>query len=126
MGWSPTWSFVFAFGGKSEHSSSKPESQANQSAREAGELADTYFASLCEEMRMVADLGYDFESLYIGGGTPTIDLAKELFHIREVSSETNPNHLYPEWVDPLSERVDRLSVGVHVPRKVERGQSPRT
>lgn len=84
-------------------------------------LADTYFESLREEMRMVADLGYDFESLYIGGGTPTInleqliktiDLAKSLFHIREVSSETNPNHLYPQWVDPLSECVDRLSVGV--------------
>ena len=42
----------------------------------------------------------------------TIDLAKELFSIKEVSSETNPNHLYPQWMDPLDGRVQRLSVGV--------------
>ncbi|TLM97670.1 MAG: radical SAM protein, partial [Actinobacteria bacterium] len=80
-----------------------------------------YFKRLREEMRRVADLGYDFESMYIGGGTPTvnldeltatIDLARELFSIREVSSETNPNHLYPQWIDPLRGRVDRFSVGV--------------
>lgn len=84
-------------------------------------LATSYFASLRDEMRAVADKGYDFASMYIGGGTPTvdldeliatIDLAKELFSIREVSSETNPNHLYPRWVDPLVDRVDRFSVGV--------------
>ena len=53
---------------------------------------------------MVADLGYDFTSMYLGGGTPTIlldelcetiDLARELFSIREVSCETSPNHLRP-------------------------------
>jgi len=85
------------------------------------DAATRYFASLREEMRAVAALGYDFASMYVGGGTPTvdvaeltatIDLAKELFSIREVSSETNPNHLYPQWMDPLVDRVDRLSVGV--------------
>jgi coproporphyrinogen III oxidase-like Fe-S oxidoreductase len=85
------------------------------------ERATRYFKNLREEMRMVADLGYDFDSMYIGGGTPTIDidelcatidLAKELFSIREVSAETNPNHLYPKWIDPLVDRVDRFSVGV--------------
>jgi coproporphyrinogen III oxidase-like Fe-S oxidoreductase len=85
------------------------------------ERATAYFKHLREEMRMVADLGYDFESLYVGGGTPTIDvdelvttidLARSLFSIKEVSAETNPNHLYPQWVDPLVDRVDRLSVGV--------------
>ncbi len=85
------------------------------------ERATEYYQHLREEMRRVADAGYDFESMYIGGGTPTvdidelcatIDLAKELFSIREVSSETNPNHLYPKWVEPLRGRVDRLSVGV--------------
>jgi len=85
------------------------------------ELATRYFKNLRAEMRMVADLGYDFQSMYVGGGTPTIDidelvttidLAKELFSIREVSSETNPNHLYPQWVDSLVDRVDRFSVGV--------------
>ena len=85
------------------------------------ELADKYFERLRDEMRQVADLGYDFGAMYVGGGTPTIDieqliktidLAKSLFSIVEVSSETNPNHLYPQWVDPLVERVDRFSVGV--------------
>ncbi len=85
------------------------------------ERATRYFKQLREEMRMVADLGYDFHSLYVGGGTPTIDidelvatidLAKSLFSIKEVSCETNPNHLYPQWIDPLVERVDRFSVGV--------------
>ena len=80
-----------------------------------------YFQNLRREMRMLADLGYDFESLYIGGGTPTImidelcetiDLARELFTMREVSSETNPNHLIPEYLEKLEGRVQRLSVGV--------------
>lgn len=80
-----------------------------------------YFANLRKEMRMLADLGYDFESLYVGGGTPTImidelcqtiDLARGLFNIKEVSSETNPNHLIPEYLEKLEGRVQRLSVGV--------------
>ncbi len=70
---------------------------------------------------MVAALGYHFTSMYVGGGTPTvlpdelvqtIDLAKELFGINEVSCETNPNHLTPEIIDLLKDRVQRLSVGV--------------
>ncbi|MDP2180957.1 MAG: coproporphyrinogen III oxidase family protein [Actinomycetota bacterium] len=80
-----------------------------------------YFKHLRDEMRMTAHMGYDFPSLYIGGGTPTIlldelcetiDLATSLFSIREVSCETSPNHLGPELVERLSERVQRLSVGV--------------
>ena len=68
-----------------------------------------------------SDLGYQFDTLYIGGGTPTIlideligiiDLARERFAIREVSCETNPNHLVPGIIDRLVGRVDRLSVGV--------------
>jgi coproporphyrinogen III oxidase-like Fe-S oxidoreductase len=84
--------------------------------------ARAYFEDLRTEMKMVADLGYDFDSLYIGGGTPTIlvdelartiDLAKELFPgIKEVSAESSPNHLGPHMVEELSERVQRLSVGV--------------
>ncbi|MEG0503568.1 MAG: radical SAM protein, partial [Raoultibacter sp.] len=80
-----------------------------------------YFENMRKEMLMLKDLGYDFESLYIGGGTPTvmidelcdtIDLAKETFSIEEVSSETNPNHLIPSYLDKLQGRVQRLSVGV--------------
>ena len=70
---------------------------------------------------MVADLGYRFSDIYIGGGTPTvlpdelaatIDLARELFAIDEVSTETNPNHLNAEMLGPLEGRVQRMSVGV--------------
>lgn len=80
-----------------------------------------YFASLRREMLMLAEEGYDFDSLYIGGGTPTIlldelcrtiDLARETFSIKEVSSETNPNHLIPSYLEALQGRVQRLSVGV--------------
>lgn len=83
--------------------------------------AKPYFKNLRQEMKMLADLGYDFDSLYVGGGTPTImidelcetiDLARDLFSIKEVSSETNPNHLIPEYVEKLDGRVQRLSVGV--------------
>ena len=85
------------------------------------DAATRYFTNLRDEMRMVADMGYGFSSMYIGGGTPTvmpeelaatIDLAKELFDIGEVSTETNPNHLTDEILSVLEGRVDRLSVGV--------------
>ncbi len=80
-----------------------------------------YFTALRKEMEMVANLGYRFKTLYFGGGTPTIlidelvktiDLARVLFPITEVSCETNPNHLIPEYVEQLKDRVQRLSVGV--------------
>jgi coproporphyrinogen III oxidase-like Fe-S oxidoreductase len=84
--------------------------------------ARAYFHSLRREMRMVSDLGYDFASLYVGGGTPTIlldelaetiDLARELFPgILEVSAETSPNHLNADLVAALDGRVQRLSCGV--------------
>jgi coproporphyrinogen III oxidase-like Fe-S oxidoreductase len=80
-----------------------------------------YFDSLHQEMRLLERLGYRFKSLYVGGGTPTvmidelcrlIDQARELFGVQEVSCETNPNHLIPEYLDKLQGRVQRLSVGV--------------
>ena len=83
--------------------------------------AREYFTHLRDEIRMVAQRGYRCGSMYVGGGTPTvlvdelvetIDLARSLFDIREVSSETNPDHLVPEVVDQLTSRIDRLSVGV--------------
>lgn len=85
------------------------------------EKAKRYFHNMRKEMRMLASVGYDFESMYIGGGTPTImldelcktiDLARMLFQIKEVSSETNPNHLIPSYIKKLEGRVQRLSVGV--------------
>lgn len=83
--------------------------------------ARRYFASMRTEMHMLKDLGYDFESLYVGGGTPTILLeelvsfieeARDLFSIKDVSCETNPNHLEPSVLGPLKGLVDRMSVGV--------------
>ena len=85
------------------------------------EVARPYFANMRKEMLMLKDLGYDFESIYVGGGTPTVmidelcetlDLARDEFNIREVASETNPNHLTQPWLDKLQGRVQRLSVGV--------------
>jgi coproporphyrinogen III oxidase-like Fe-S oxidoreductase len=86
------------------------------------EKAHAYFRQLRSEMHMAQRMGYDFSSVYIGGGTPTIlidelaetiDLARQLFPgIQEVSCETNPNHLTPEYITKLEGRVQRLSVGV--------------
>ncbi|WP_172136107.1 coproporphyrinogen III oxidase family protein [Adlercreutzia sp. ZJ473] len=85
------------------------------------DVARPYFANMRKEMLMVRDLGYDIESIYMGGGTPTImldelcetlDLARDIWDIREVASETNPNHLVQPYLDALKGRVQRLSVGV--------------
>lgn len=85
------------------------------------EVAKPYFASLREEMLMLEQLGYDFESIYVGGGTPTImidelcetlDVARQHFSIREVAVETNPNHLTKPYLEKMKGRVQRLSVGV--------------
>jgi coproporphyrinogen III oxidase-like Fe-S oxidoreductase len=85
-------------------------------------LARAYFRALRKEVLMYGDLGYAFSSLYVGGGTPTvlidelaetITLIREHFPVREVSVETNPNHLTAENIAVLEAlRVDRLSVGV--------------
>ncbi len=84
-------------------------------------LARSYFKDLHNELELVHELGYRFDTVYIGGGTPTIlidelteliDLVKGQFGTREVSCETNPNHLVPGIIDRLAGRVDRLSVGV--------------
>ncbi len=84
-------------------------------------IAKPYFESMRREMRMLADQGYDIESIYVGGGTPTInidelcetlDQARDLWNIAEVGAETNPNHLEQPWLDKLKGRVQRMSVGV--------------
>ncbi len=36
------------------------------------EVARPYFENMRKEMLMLKDLGYDFESIYVGGGTPTV------------------------------------------------------
>jgi coproporphyrinogen III oxidase-like Fe-S oxidoreductase len=72
-------------------------------------------------MGMIAGLGYHFDALYFGGGTPTIlidellntiELSRHLFGIKEVSCETNPNHLTKDVGTSLKGYVQRLSIGV--------------
>ena len=85
------------------------------------DLAERYFDGLEREMRMAAELGYRCDALYVGGGTPTVavdrligalDLAGELFGVRDISCETHAHHLNPEIAGRLTGRVQRLSVGV--------------
>jgi len=86
------------------------------------DLARPYFDALRKEIIMYRDLGYAFNGLYVGGGTPTvlidelsetIDLVRQTFPVREVSVETNPNHLTEANLHILKESgVNRLSVGV--------------
>ncbi len=84
--------------------------------------AHHYFAALREEIRRYHKRGFDFSSVYVGGGTPTIlpdelcetlTLIRSLFSIEQICVESNPNHLVPETIRQLKEAgVNRLSVGV--------------
>ncbi|MDD3845012.1 MAG: coproporphyrinogen III oxidase family protein [Syntrophorhabdaceae bacterium] len=86
------------------------------------EIARSYFRALRTEIGMYGDLGYDFSAVYVGGGTPTVlidelsetlKLTRDIFRIREVSVETNPNHLTENNLTLLRDMgVNRLSVGV--------------
>ena len=85
------------------------------------EASTVYFKRLREEILHVKALGYDFNYLVIGGGTPLIDeeeliqtivLAKKLFSIEHVSCESDPNHIHPDTIQKLVGLVDRLSIGV--------------
>ena len=86
------------------------------------DIARAYYHALRKEILMYKDLGYDFQALYVGGGTPTvlideleqtIYLIKENYHVAEVSVETNPNHLTSSNIERLQNMgVNRLSVGV--------------
>lgn len=87
-----------------------------------GPVAAEYFDALRSEIQMYYDLGYKFDSVYVGGGTPTIaprelestlSLVKDLWPVRKISTETNPSHLTPELMQLLKDLgVSRLSVGV--------------
>jgi coproporphyrinogen III oxidase-like Fe-S oxidoreductase len=84
--------------------------------------ATTYFNALRHELQVIADKGYQPTIVYIGGGTPTalpdelatiLDLARSLFPVRQVSVETNPNHLRDDVLSVLKAGgVHRLSVGI--------------
>ena len=86
------------------------------------DLAEEYFRALNLEIQMYKDLGFDFKSVYVGGGTPTVmpleinsllTSLKKKFSVREISLETNPNQLNDDIVQILVDSgVNRLSVGV--------------
>ena len=86
------------------------------------ELCRAYFDALRTEIRMYVDRGFRFAAAYIGGGTPTVlpdeiaallDDLKRKYLVKEISLETNPNHLNDEVIGMLkSHGVNRLSVGV--------------
>ena len=85
-------------------------------------LASDYFDALRKEIEIYHQLGYCFDSVYIGGGTPTImpdrlariiEFVKSIWQIKQTSIETNPNHLTPDILRILSDiGTNRLSVGV--------------
>ena len=84
--------------------------------------AREYFINLRQEMQIAKDLGYEFTSLYIGGGTTTVledELIKTIEHartlfptIKEVSCETDPAQLASPTFKNLKGLVDRMSIGV--------------
>jgi coproporphyrinogen III oxidase-like Fe-S oxidoreductase len=86
------------------------------------DLAREYFEAVSQEALLYADRGFDFQAAYVGGGTPTVlpeevgrllDLLRNTFSIRQISLETNPNHLTDNIVKILQQGgVKRLSVGV--------------
>ena len=85
-------------------------------------LASSYFDALEREIKLYHEAGYCFDSIYIGGGTPTImpdrlariiEFVKSKWKIKKISVETNPNHLKPEILRILKDvGVNRLSIGV--------------
>ena len=85
-------------------------------------LASAYFDALKREMEIYYNLGFRFDSIYVGGGTPTImpdklaqiiSFGKNIWPITQISVETNPNHLVPKILRILKDAgINRLSVGV--------------
>ena len=71
---------------------------------------------------MLKDLGYDFESVYVGGGTPTIMIdelcethrpgARDCSISRRCPARRTRTTWYPSYLEKLQGRVQRLSVGV--------------
>jgi coproporphyrinogen III oxidase-like Fe-S oxidoreductase len=86
------------------------------------DLARRYFIDLKKELDMYVRRGFQFSSIYFGGGTPTvlmdeliafIQLLRRQFQIKEISLETTPRELTPENISLLKEAgINRLSIGV--------------
>jgi coproporphyrinogen III oxidase-like Fe-S oxidoreductase len=86
------------------------------------DLARRYFADLKQELDLYLERGFNFCSVYFGGGTPTVlmdELAAFIAYLRtrcrvgQVSLETTPGELTAPNIELLKKMgVDRLSVGV--------------
>lgn len=84
--------------------------------------AREYFSALRREIGMATNLGYTFNELYVGGGTPTVlpdelvetlELVRSLHPVECISVETNPHDLDSDNLSILRRAgVSRLSVGV--------------
>lgn len=85
-------------------------------------LCRDYFDALRKEIVLYKERGYDFGGIYVGGGTPTVlieelektlEQTRQCFSVRQISVETNPNHVTHENISILKRvGVNRLSVGV--------------
>ncbi len=83
---------------------------------------EQYFSALKKEILHYHSQGLKITDVYFGGGTPTVmpeklvetvHLLRELYNIKQVSAETNPNHLRDPYLTLLEESgINRLSVGV--------------
>lgn len=87
---------------------------------------EIYLNALCEEMKLKKLDQYAFDTLYIGGGTPSmleIELLKKLFFhldasihlssLKEITFECNPEDISKELCNVLQAfHVNRVSIGV--------------
>jgi len=86
------------------------------------EIAARYFQCLRREIGIYRDRGFNFDAVYIGGGTPTvlpvelssvIAYTRLLWPIQRLSVEAHPRHLTADTIALLQDAgIDRLSVGV--------------
>lgn len=84
------------------------------------QIAKEYFKHLRAEMRKVKEDGFVFDTIYVGGGTTlinedelikTLELAKELFDVDEISCESDPN-ISKASLQKFKGLIKRLSVGI--------------
>ncbi len=84
-------------------------------------VADAYFKALRLEIESVRARGFDFETIVVGGGTTlinegellkTLELCKKLFSVKEISCESDPNHIEPSKLALFRGIITRLSCGV--------------
>lgn len=92
------------------------------------EQKDSFIDALCLEIEMRAEqwLGEPMESIYLGGGTPSLLTTEELERIfkvlsnhfnlstvKEITLEANPDDLYPDKLKALRDSpINRLSIGI--------------